>query len=141
MGQRNATSSLTTGTQLQDWPNLIERLQAIAVKTRLAEAQAEAKRRTFQAGQLLREARTEVFEAEQRALVADARIRSAREQSSALLKLANDRVRQTEERARVAEDLLLQFQGSTKGEFFMMTEDELMPKLPARPLRAASSSR
>ena len=73
MRQLNATSSLTTGTQLQDWPSLIERLKAIAVKTRLAEAQA--KRRTFQAGQLLREARTKVFEAEQRALVADARIK------------------------------------------------------------------
>ena len=120
MGQLNATSSLTTGTQLQDWPNLIERLQAIAVKTRLAEAQA--KRRTFQAGQLLREARTKVFEAEQRARVADARIKSAREQWDALLELANDRTRQAEERARVAEDLLIQFQESTKGEFFMMTE-------------------
>ena len=121
MGQLNSKTSLTTREQLQDWPSLIERLQTIALQTRSAEA--EAKRRTFQTGQLLRKARTEVFEAEQRALVADARIRSAREQSNALLKLANDRVRQTEERARVAEDLLIQFQESTKGEFFMMTEN------------------
>jgi hypothetical protein len=120
MGQLDSVSSLTTRTQLQDWPSLIERLQTIALQMRSAEA--EAKRRTFQTGQLLREARAELLETEQRALVADARIKSAREQSNALLNLANDRAQQAEERARVAEDLLIQFQKSTKGEFFMMTE-------------------
>jgi hypothetical protein len=57
------------------------------------------------------------------------------------LKLTNDRARQAEERARVAEDLLIQFQESIKGEFFMMTESELMPQLAAGPLRAALASR
>ena len=119
MAQLNSEASLPPRTQLQDWPSLIERLQAIALRTRSAETEKE--KRNFQAGQILEKARAEFSEAKLSLRAATARLRETKEQADAVLKAAEQRVKQAEERARTAEELLARFQELPQGEFFMIT--------------------
>jgi hypothetical protein len=119
MAQLNLEASLPLRTQSQDWPSLIERLQAIALRTRSAKTETE--RRNFQTGQLLGKARAEFLEAKLSLRAANARLRETKEQADAALKAAEKRVNQAEERARAAEELLDNFRSLPQGEFFMIT--------------------